>query len=249
MPSLKKVPFFLKKKWLKDNKIYFETLSATSLAIIAIIASYGTYKVSQTQVENERRLNQPLIKVSNDIFSLEGYEKDDDRFLRIENQGSPLYEYSSKLYSFLKVEAFDFPYSANESNYESRFIPIKDYFSGRNSTNEYNGLIETYMGLNNYRLVSNLEDNFRRNFSKEHPQTFISLLQYIEISYTDLFDNKTTKTFSVSSISGGTEVTVDDKIKSLYDIWNSHEKIGIYNFTSEDLKKIIEDSVAYKLKD
>jgi len=225
------------KEWLERNKIYFETISTSLLAVMAIIVSIASIWISQNQLENDKLLNQPLIKVSNEVFSYAGGDND-SRFLIVENKGTPITEFSSRLYTFIKIEANKKPFNKS-INRQTIYIPINDYFGGTISTNNFNGELIKYIGINNYQLLNNIETDFEKKFDKDLPMTFFSLIQFMEVSFKDYKGDKIAKLFKIDAVREGFEIEKNEEFTSLLKVWKENSRSYIYTIKSEDIKELI----------
>jgi len=226
--------------WLNTNKVFFETISATLLGLMAIIISILSINVTERQLENEIKLNQPLIKISNDVFSYYGGEKD-SRFLIIENIGGPLQKYNSEIYNILEIETRG---NANRDNYTRKKIqiPLNDYFSGTIGSYNYSGTIEKYIGINNYNLLSNLDYNFEAKYGNEYPQTFINIKTILIITFEDYRGEMNRKAFEVDELHGGREIILDNSLLKNISIWSAQKREYIYKLRADDIKQIIENN-------
>lgn len=225
------------KEWLERNKIFFDTISATFLAGMALIVSILSIQISSNQLENDKLLNQPLIKISNDFFSYYGVEND-SRFVIVENEGTPITEFRSKIYTILKIEANKKPF---EKSIERQVIhiPIQDYFSAVSLTNNYIGVQTKYIGINNLSMLENIKTDFDIKLKESYPMTFLSMIIFMEISYLDYSGNRINKFFIIDDIRNGYEITKNNEIERLLMIWNNEPKLSLYNLTSEYIKELI----------
>ena len=225
------------KEWLERNKIYFETISTSLLAVMAIIVSIASIWISQNQLENDKLLNQPLIKVSNEVFSYAGGDND-SRFLIVENKGTPITEFSSRLYTFIKIEANKKPFEKSIDR-QIIYIPINDYFGGTISTNNFKGELTTYIGINNYQLLNNIKTDFKKKFDKDLPMTFFSLIQFMEVGFKDYKGDKIAKLFKIDEVREGFEIERDEEFTSLLKVWKENSRSYIYTIKTEDIKELI----------
>jgi hypothetical protein len=99
------------KKWLQDNKIYFETIAAALIGIASIFLTIAsirvaseTNKISKMQVQMARAEHLPVLDLVMDIQKEpEGKVYAYDQ-LTVRNLGSPLSEFSEEEATFFKVE-------------------------------------------------------------------------------------------------------------------------------------------------
>jgi len=226
------------KEWLTNNKIYFDTISRTLLAIMAVIISFVSISISSNQLENEYNLNKPLIKVSSETFSYSG-EPNDSRYLIISNEGSPITSFSSKLYTWIKIEANKSPFDAN-SERQTLYLPIWDYFGGTVSSNNFTGEMERYIGLKNNNLLYKIRKEFDDKYNEEFDYTFLSIVQKIAISFNDYKGARVNKLFEIDVVSQGYEINEDQETKGLIIDWNNdNKKYSIYSLTASDIREYI----------
>ncbi len=99
------------KKWLSDNKIYFETIMTISLTIMGICISIISLSIDKRSVEIQEQQNMPSFGISQkyaDECITEGGLYFPERYeIEIVNYGGNISNAYLEAYSLLEVELFD----------------------------------------------------------------------------------------------------------------------------------------------
>lgn len=218
------------KKWLKKNKIYFETISSTLLGFMAIIVSIVSIYITLRQVKNEELLNQPRLKISSEPVAIKS-DEDNSHFVVIENTGGNLTDFNSTIHTFLKIQTV--------INNERKVIyrRINDYFGGSIVYNNTVGIIEKYIGAGNLNLEFELEKGFDIKYGEDYPYTFISIEIFLDVGYKDFKDQEINELYKVEHVYGGIKIKRDKEVKTLLEMPLASEYI--YKYSADKILEII----------
>lgn len=217
------------RKWLRENKIVFETVASTSLTVAAIIVSIVQTNIAFRQTDITERQNQ-LINKQNSLVDLQAriaeaqalptFEiriaqqmnpatlRADDNFLIIDNTGGPVHEFSSKTIFSLEIDAAP---SATPIRNIKLFIPINDYFSASAITAAGKGQLITNIGRRNNEIVTAFEKALReRAHSQNWEYANTEERTYTQIVYRDILDRVHEEYYFVEPIYGATRVSNEE---------------------------------------
>src|SRR5436190_10899267 len=117
--------------WLTINKIWFETVTASSLSLMAIIVSVEQSRTAseqtklsslQTQIAEAQALPQFEVAIRQKLN--DATSKLDDDLLVVSNRGGPIHDFTADAVCFLKVTTQDAGFAHSEAD-----IPINGYFT------------------------------------------------------------------------------------------------------------------------
>lgn len=126
------------KRWLNENKIYFEIGSTFVFGIASVFVAVAANNVSESQLEIAKIQLEPLIFIS------EKYLQDDtgvatETFLEINNAGAPVYGFSVDTRTFYTVS----------TSSETIWIPVNGYYYATFELDAVDGKLAEVRGLNN----------------------------------------------------------------------------------------------------
>jgi hypothetical protein len=142
------------KKWLNENKVFFEIGSALTFGIASVIIAISANRVSQSQLEIAEIQLKPLIYIS------EKYLNDEagmavETILEINNAGAPVYEFSVDTRTFYTVS----------TNSETIWVPVSGYYYGQFELKAVDGKLAEVRGMNNNSVFAQL--NLQHVHSKD----------------------------------------------------------------------------------
>ena len=208
------------RSFLNKNRIFFETIAATTLTIMAIVVAVAqlittneqtAYLEQQTIIERSQALPRFTVQVKQ-FMNEEGTFAEDEKIM-VYNHGNIAYN--------IKVDAvifFELTYSENNKSRNLR-IPISGYYAANIYTGDSTGLIvSSYDAKNHYKRFNlqnqlyDLEETTGRTIS-------IDVKRYVKISYTDIFEVDHVEYYFVPIIYGGEllETAEGEKIFNEYD--------------------------------
>ena len=187
-PKLKELRVEKVREWLTINKVFFETVAATFLTIMAIILAWGQLKVAQKQTEYLERQTIIQNAQASPQFVVElDYVRDaatnfsaGDR-ISIYNQGILAREVKVDTVVLIKLV------TVKNSEMPEKIIPLTGYFWITSCCNN-TGLIATIEGTNNFAKWVSIEQSFREITDQNNVIINVSLQRYVRITYRDIFD-------------------------------------------------------------
>lgn len=147
------------KKWLTENKVFFEIGSALVFGAASVLVAISANKVAQSQLEIAEIQLQPLIYVS------EKYLQDEagiavETILEVNNAGAPVYGFSVDTRTFYTVS----------TNSETIWIPVSGYYIANFELNAVDGKLAEVRGVNNNLAFGKL--NLQQADSKDDDEVF-----------------------------------------------------------------------------
>lgn len=133
------------RRWLSENKIFFDTLAAVTLSGMALVVSYGSYRQTSLQTKIQAAQAAPIL-----IVKSEQIQNPDTRFyeehrVTISNLGSPVRTFASSVRSAAIIEVTD-----HAGNREPNIVlPLSGYFAADFETGDGKGVLATYTGNKN----------------------------------------------------------------------------------------------------
>ncbi len=202
------------KKWLIDNKIYFETIAAALLALMALIVAIQANKITkyqtdlvvkqtelielQTNIELQQVLPQFVIQAIQIMNPSTGYAEDDE--LSIKNVGGLVKELHSKTAIFLNVELYyEDPRKGDPIN---KSIPINGYYAATEYNAQGQGQVLTLVGYKNNKCASDLKKIFTEFAKNNEMYGFLNLDRYLRLNYKDMLGKSHIAYFHVPLIYG-----------------------------------------------
>jgi hypothetical protein len=165
------------RNWLTKNKVFFEIFSSSLLGFAALFVGYASYQVSEAQLQVSRVATEPLFYIETILFKNTESQKYDEKELRIYNAGAPVYNISTRSYTFININLLKSEHS------KSVYIPINGYFDMTFSTHAPKELIATLRGHNNNYHAARISKLFLERSEKN--QTYIDnkLITITTVSY------------------------------------------------------------------
>ena len=222
------------RSWLQKNKIFIETISTIALVIIAIMAIVLAYQANQIesyQAEIMALEHQPVLEFKIDFVDDPSGEHDR---LTISNEGYRLSSFSCQPYVFLYID-----YRESGMASVNGSIPLLGYYSEPEITGNGNGRLAILTnpeisGGNKKKADQILTDLYvQRNASGN-----AHIERYVEVSYTDFFDEPHKEVYFVSRIFGGQKLS-DQKGREIIQDWELmdrvHLSVDFSNTTSDEI--------------
>ena len=221
------------KEWLKENKIFFETIAIVLLSTMAIIVSIQSNKISSSQLriaEDQKRImvaqNLPLLRLN----AYQVYTKETDKYsediIKIVNEGPPLYEFHKDYVVFIEFE-----FGKRGEALSKILIPLNGYYGSSFLTGESKNLLCTITGPKNKLKYDNFISEFRSLAEKEGYYAFDKLRRFININYKDLFEQRHSDFYEVDFFnSKKMEPEEGQKYFTLH--YQSHTNLSLVEFTT-----------------
>ena len=170
--------------YLAKNKIFFDTIAATLLTIMALVVSITQGWISSQQnrllniqiiTERQQALPQFFVDKRTPINIETGVANDD--IIRVYNYGNIAYDVNYERYVFFDIQV--------GTEYTS--IPVSGYYSITEIANNATGLAFTFRGNDNNIRRSSLVNQLMDIAESQGTYAEFRVRRYIEISYTDVF--------------------------------------------------------------
>lgn len=261
-PSIKLVLKWLHaiRDWLERNKIFFETITAIFLTIMAIEVSLEANRIASYQTDILKSENLPLVYcVESSNYTSGGYVGQ----LTIYNAGPPLTEFDCAVLVFYKVVYLQ---SSGTLDMEERtaLIQLSNYYTG-NLTHNPTGVLAKFSG-ENYIEANRAKISFCELAWEPINRTSyfpflrdIEIVKYINVEYKDIFGETHAETYSASS-SGSRKLSNKEREKinindeavldssdvspqSLYEMWLTVDNESLYIETIPLHRKRVRDGV------
>lgn len=221
------------RKWLENNRIFFEIIVALSLTSMSIIVSINANQIAGYQNELIKEENQPIFVFNltrNDNGSLDVGERID-----ISNIGRPAYNFKAEPYIFFDIHLY------NESDYNSEkkaYVPVTSYYGYSVETGSPVELLLSFNkyyfrpinGTNytgNYAVFYHINEDFRNYSQTQKYFGYIELKRYFHITYSDVYGETHDEIYYVD---GGTSFKLEEKDKIDLDKRHNDGYISNYGF-------------------
>ena len=186
--------------WLNTNKIFFETITAVLLSLMAITVSYQTNQIASYQTIIMKSEFLPILHLNVDLEWNNTAAKYSDDELTISNIGAPLSELKSTGAIFFNVK-WD---TQNEEPKEA-LVPINDYYYMEINDNPQGELRRFYYRdpsghRGNYYKAVNINWEFSDFANEKNATGHVDLYRYVKLSYKDIFGDNQIEYYLVNDL-------------------------------------------------
>lgn len=200
------------KNWLEANKVWFETVAASLLSLMAIVVSVSQNWVASKQTELltiQTRIAEaqasPQFEVEmrpklNDLTA-----KYDDYVLIVNNRGGMVEDFRADAAFFLRLEVAGAGTEVLKAD-----VPVNGYFTAGFLSAAGTGELVTMVGNHNNAIVVKLADELRE-LAHGRKVGFANLEEQIilRLRYRDLLDRSFEDYFEARFVGGGARVPAD----------------------------------------
>lgn len=231
--------------WLKRNKVFFETITALALSVMAIIVAVGQYYTTsrqtsfmalQTQIAEAHALPQFEIAVKQKL-NVET-AKFDDNYLIVDNHGGPVHGFDVEPAYFLKVSIVDQRFASGKAQ-----IPVSGYFLSQAVSSSGTGLLTTIIGNhNNARFV---DLNHQLSAAATARGWSVGLLEervFLALTYLDLLDRRHEEYYEVPTVGGGWRLP-DATGRRIFEEWRSPQRLEMSKLDPDTLLNAAETNI------
>jgi hypothetical protein len=201
------------RSFLRQNKIFFETVAALALSLMAVVVGVAQYKTMsqqtsliglQTRIAEAQALPQFEIAIKQKLNV--DTAKFDDNYLVVENHGGPVHRFDSEPAYFLKVTV------VTQSNSMGKVeIPVNGYFLSQAVSSSGTGVLTTIMGNHNNASFINLNHQISEAaLARGWPVGFVEERILVTLSYFDLLDRPHKDYYEVPTVGGGWRLSDPD---------------------------------------
>ncbi len=167
-------------------KIFFETMVATALTVMALFLSLGQLNINKQQYTIQYILASPQFRVTS--------VQETDGSTSVPRNEKILVANDGYLARHVKVEVVVFFKLKPKPNSPEVLIPITDYYNQPIDSGNATGLIRTFQKESNITKRREIRDNLDE-LAKTNNTTvsFVEVTRYLKLSYNDLFNEPHTE--------------------------------------------------------
>jgi hypothetical protein len=205
--------------FLTKNKIFFETIAASLLSLMAIIISVAqigiaTKQNNLTELQAKIAIQQAIpqfVVTARQIYD-EKVQKVTENEIYVRNQGGIVQDLESDTAVFMSVT-----FVTKSWEQKTVEIPLNGYYIGKTCTSrEGTGLVLLIQGYKNQEREIQLKDDFRRLARERGNSGAVEIKRYLRLTYRDIFGKKYTKYYFIPLVPGG-EMIEEDKGKAIFE--------------------------------
>lgn len=207
------------KEFLEHNKIYFEVIVSSLLAIMAIIVSWQANSIADSQATlaedaNRIAMLEHIPEIEVEFRLIRSNNGTRTEHLVVMNKGKPLYEFDSYSVAFLSIKESELVSIDNPSNraYErvGMMLPIENYYPiVKYRPNNNVGEIHRQEVLDVNKLQEAIE-GFNRLLSVKKKTANSSIKRYTRASYVDVHGEQYTQYFKIGVGGDGIPISVNE---------------------------------------
>lgn len=225
------------RKWLETNKIWFETLAASVLSLMAIVVSIGQSCATSKQTElltiqtkgvEAQALPQFEVALRPKLNDSTG--KFDDYVLVVNNRGGMVESFSADAAFFLGLET-----SGPGVDVLKADVPVNGYFTANVVSAAGTGDLVTMVGNHNNAAVVKLSDDLRA-IAHAKPAGFANLSELIilRLRYRDLLSRSHEDYYEAHFVGGGARIS-DELGKARFADWEAAMRPELSSLRADDL--------------
>jgi hypothetical protein len=233
------------RNWLERHKIYFETLAASLLSLMALavtvaqtataIQQTGLLRV-QTSIAEAQAL--PRFDVSLHQQLNEPTRTFDNNILEVSNGGGPVRDFDASAALLLVVTLNTGTPPAQDAKAE---IPVSGYFTANFLSGASVGSLVRMIGDRNNARVADLARELRESAQAKHwAYGLIEEQLILRLQYRDLLDRTHDDYYRVEVIGGGRRIARDEG-ERLFKKWQSGQRIELNRLTPDVLTQLTLD--------
>jgi hypothetical protein len=226
------------KAWLRQNKILFETVTATLLAVMAVtvgIAQYVTASRQTSLTELQARIAEaqalPRFEIAaRQILGDSGIFEEDR--LVVENNGGPVREFSAQSLIVMEVDVgFGVPIRSRKLE-----IAFNDYYTAQGVSAAGTGVLTTFRGPkdNHRRFVTMTRDLHEAARTRKWDYANASLTKTVMLSYRDLLGRAHTDYYRAAHVGPGYRLE-DAAGKAVFDRFPLSGRKSLERLTAEQV--------------
>lgn len=184
---------------LRRNKIFFETITAASLSIMAILVSYQSTRIASLQAQLTTLEKLPILRFDVTLEfdpTRNVYHRDT---LVISNSGAAARDFESESYIFFEVK-----YRRDAGQSQIALVPVNGYYSASFKTKNVTGKLETKTDFaikegNNFKAAE-IERQFTKLTRERGVHSITRIVRYIRVTYKDIWGDRHDDVYWVDSI-------------------------------------------------
>lgn len=212
------------RNFLNKNKIFFETVTASTLTVMAIIVAVAQLVVTseQTAYLEQQTIIGRSQALPHFVISAKQFMNEDNTFavgdkILVYNQGNIAYNIIVQTAVF-----FEFSY-LYKTQTQDLSIPVSGYYTVQLISGDATGLVLTIESPNNNSKRMKIQDDLRDLAKANDKSILLDVKRYIKLSYRDIFNELHTEYYYIPLIFGS---TLMDKIEGESIFAGYNEKRG-----------------------
>lgn len=221
------------RRWLESNKIFFETIAAICLAIMAIVLSIQDIQMKKVEISTYDYSYQPDIHVRHESAydSVTSTQQDN---INIYNLGGKASNIQVDVSHLLLIEA-----GPDYSNSIKKDFLLINSFNQIDDTKHYSGLIRTIQGINSKQNVDKLKIDLQ-NEALKRSLSYISIqeLFVVKVSFIDYKGEAKDLGYIGSSGEFYLESTSLDIFKNRHTYFLNNQTIDLNNYNCIEVLNI-----------
>jgi hypothetical protein len=160
------------KKWLKENKIFFDVFIALLVGVASIFLSFASFIISREQLRTSEISAEPLFYIEKGLVLSEDTRTYDDEEMKVYNAGSPVLN--------LRIKSREFVRIVHSKEKPISFIaPTIGYYLAQLDQHQPTGIISIMIGRGNNACAAKLDaatlsDDVKKKYGYVH-LTFFSV--------------------------------------------------------------------------
>jgi hypothetical protein len=225
--------------WLNNNKIWFETLTASLLSLMAVIvsvaqsctASKQTELMSlQTQIAEAQAL--PQFEVALNPKFNDATRKYDDYILVVSNHGGPIFDFSAEAAYFIQVTIPGANFGVMKAD-----IPVDGYFTASFVSAANTGELVTMVGNHNNARAVEIQQDIRQA-ADARQWGFANMDEQVvtRFSYRDML-NRQHEDYYEAHFAGGGSRMPSEIGKARFAKWEAAPRVKFSSVRADDFFK------------
>lgn len=222
--------------WLKKYEIYFTTIAATLLSIMAILVSVVACIISYNQYQNDNFDKKPDFQIQKKLELNPETSYYEDSHLIISKLSGKAKNISVNTISFIDIKLYD-----PQKDVNNRRFALYNYFESSFLSGTNEGILQRTTGYRNNLKIVKFENTLDSLLSLSHQIVNIETETYVRISFLDFRQEFNTEYFKMDTFTGNLMKNVNGQ-----KIFEEHRKLTELNKTIElnfidkmDINKII----------
>jgi len=169
------------KRFLEQNKIYFEIFASLLFGSAALFVSLASYHISNQQLALNSQAQQPHFSVQTTYVHNDGTGKDDDTQLYVSSSSGFAYNLHCQVYSFLDIGLF------SGGKRKDSLVPLIGYYPVSQHTGSSVGTLFVFRGnANNAHLLGLVDSLKKEQLPPGETLAEAKLLNLVVIDYLDV---------------------------------------------------------------
>ncbi|MBE7646715.1 hypothetical protein F7644_12070 [Tenacibaculum finnmarkense genomovar ulcerans] len=181
------------RKFLKKNEIYFTTITALFLSLMAIVVTYNSNQIAKQQIELSYNENKPDFNISGYYIRNLQSGMAEEYEMTVSKYGGKAKNININTVSYITLEFQD----SLRVNFENKFL-LRFYLDSNFGNSNNTGIITTIKGYENNKRYSELVKEIEKRLKeKGYKYVFNKCETYIKIEYLDFSEKRNTEVYKL----------------------------------------------------